>query len=63
MGFFEAFADELDKIAVGAPPVAAAAKSTGMVTKAREWVKKNPGKSGIALGWFLRGVMGGGNRE
>lgn len=56
MGLFEAFADELDKIATGAPPPIAA-KGAGMLAKIKEWIKKNPGKSGLGAGWFLRGIL------
>ena len=62
MGLTEAFLNELDKIAAGAPPPAAGA-APGMVRKIIEWIKKNPGKSGLAGGWLARGMLGGGNRE
>jgi len=64
MGLFEAFADELNKIA-NAPPAAAAAAASGsgMVKKIIEWIKKNPGKSGFAGGWLGRGLLGGSKDE
>jgi len=66
MGFMEAFVSELDKLAgmPGAPVIpSVVAKVPGAMAKAKSWIKSNPGKSGIALGWFLRGILGGSDKE
>jgi hypothetical protein len=63
MGLFEAFDDELKKIANMPALPAALAKKPGMLAKAKEIVKKHPGKSGIALGWFMRGMLSGSDKE
>lgn len=58
MGLFEAFADELNKIANKPPPAAAGvAAGSGLVKKIIDWIKKNPGKSGLAGGWAARGLL------
>lgn len=60
-GFLEAFMDEVVKIAqVPAPVAAAAAKKPGTLRKIKKWIEDNPGKSGIAAGWMLRGILSGG---
>ena len=61
MGFYEAFVEELEKVAqLPAPVAVAAAKKPGMLRRIRQWIKANPGKSGIAAGWALRGILTGG---
>jgi len=59
MGFMEAFVSELDKIAAGAPAVT----GSGVVKKIIDWIKKNPGKSGLAGEWLARGMLSGGDKE
>lgn len=54
---FKSFMQELEKIAQ--MPVGAPAAQKGMVRKIHEWIKKNPGKSGVAAGWVLRGLLSG----
>jgi hypothetical protein len=63
MGIPEAFMDELSKVAAALPVPVAAAKKPGTLRKIKRWIEDNPGKSGIAAGWMLRGILSGGGQE